>query len=362
MPSTGGSFSFELDYKESTEDTDEKRLNQVIATVKLTDAIFLNFSVFFTSPNYPNSYPGRAYYVWLIDGGVLHKLKLVVDSVDLEGCCDELTVYDGKNRSGQVLKSVSGMDQPGFNVSSQSNALFILFRSDCTVGGRGFSATVSTTLDPLGVAVTTTLPPTTTTTTTTVPTTTTLATTTPIVWRDLPMNAKLECATGLHDPKLTYLLATGTKQVIKSPNYPADYDDNTCMEWVINAKNFADHVVKLSVNNVSVEYYHYDLAKKEYRGDPVEIDDGLTGRKFVDFNCDLHHATCIGVDVYGPQRDASGGGLLIRFRTDDRFTSRGFSFEFSEVRITDKPAIIGESPRACVRVLILQFERPAIEC
>lgn len=70
---------------------------------------------------------------------------LEIIEFDTESCCDHLYIYDGDSAKAPLIASLSGAytESPGRFNSSQ-RFMYIRFRSDDTITGRGFVATYTT--------------------------------------------------------------------------------------------------------------------------------------------------------------------------------------------------------------------------
>ncbi|XP_041118326.1 deleted in malignant brain tumors 1 protein-like [Polyodon spathula] len=92
----------------------------------------------FTSPNYPYSYPHNARCVWYITVDRHSQIYLTLTNVQLECGYDYVRVYNGPSTSspqiGQVCQS------QGVTFSSSSNTMTVVFTSDGSITGSGFTA------------------------------------------------------------------------------------------------------------------------------------------------------------------------------------------------------------------------------
>ncbi|KAL4084328.1 hypothetical protein QTP88_028152 [Uroleucon formosanum] len=100
-----------------------------------------------SSPNYPDSYPGRKDCVWHFTTTPGHRIKVLFDTFEMEPhqeCAyDHITFYDGPTPDSQTLGRFCGSKIPHPIVSS-SNQLYLAFKSDASVQRKGFLATHST--------------------------------------------------------------------------------------------------------------------------------------------------------------------------------------------------------------------------
>lgn len=100
-----------------------------------------------TSPNYPDSYPGKKDCAWLFTTTPGHRIKLVFNEFEIEPhqeCAyDHIVVYDGDNVETQTLGRFCGSKVPHPLLSSL-NRMFMVFKSDGSVQRKGFKAAHST--------------------------------------------------------------------------------------------------------------------------------------------------------------------------------------------------------------------------
>ncbi|KAI3363315.1 hypothetical protein L3Q82_011939, partial [Scortum barcoo] len=109
---------------------------------------FLFGSGNFSSPNHPNYYYDNAYCVWQIRASYDQRIFLSFTYLQLENCCscDYISVYDGPSVGSKFLGKVCNNSLSTFY--SSSNYMTVLFRTDGSVVGRGFSATFISSLPP----------------------------------------------------------------------------------------------------------------------------------------------------------------------------------------------------------------------
>ncbi|KAL7383157.1 hypothetical protein ABVT39_005626 [Epinephelus coioides] len=102
----------------------------------------------FSSPNHPNHYQDNAYCVWQLRAAYDQRIFLAFTYLQLENCCncDYIAVYDGPSVSSRYLGKVCNSSLTSFY--STSNYLTVLFRTDGSVVGRGFSADFISSLPP----------------------------------------------------------------------------------------------------------------------------------------------------------------------------------------------------------------------
>ncbi|XP_038593697.1 deleted in malignant brain tumors 1 protein isoform X2 [Micropterus salmoides] len=94
----------------------------------------------FSSPNHPYYYYDNAYCVWQLRAAFDQRIFLSFTYLQLENCCscDYISVYDGPSVSSRYLGKVCNTSLNSFY--SSSNYMTVLFRTDGSVVGRGFSA------------------------------------------------------------------------------------------------------------------------------------------------------------------------------------------------------------------------------
>lgn len=94
-----------------------------------------------TSPNYPEAYHNRAYCTYRISTSQGSQLLITFDDIDFEGrnfCYDSVDVLDGKTQRSLTLGPICERATP-FNITTSDNTAIILFKSDFSDSGRGFS-------------------------------------------------------------------------------------------------------------------------------------------------------------------------------------------------------------------------------
>ncbi|KAK3106526.1 hypothetical protein FSP39_021900 [Pinctada imbricata] len=93
----------------------------------------------FTSPNYPYPYPHRRECEWHIVAGTGYSVELTITDFELES---HSTVYGGSDSSAPRLAQICHTQPAGKPqvLTSTGNNMFIRFKSDYSVNGKGFSA------------------------------------------------------------------------------------------------------------------------------------------------------------------------------------------------------------------------------
>ncbi|XP_047207381.1 deleted in malignant brain tumors 1 protein isoform X4 [Girardinichthys multiradiatus] len=102
----------------------------------------------FTSPNHPGYYNDNSYCVWQLRAAYDQRIFLAFSYMQLENCCscDYISLYDGPSVHSSYLGKVCNNSLSTFY--STSNYMTVLFRTDSSVVGRGFSAEFVSTLKP----------------------------------------------------------------------------------------------------------------------------------------------------------------------------------------------------------------------
>ena len=99
-------------------------------------------SGFIRSPNYPRPYRHGATCVWVITVPTGNTIVVNVNDLDIEassGCrYDHVLIRDGYNNSAPQIARLCNTNIPGRPIKSAGNTLYISFRSDGSINGRGF--------------------------------------------------------------------------------------------------------------------------------------------------------------------------------------------------------------------------------
>lgn len=95
-----------------------------------------------TSPNYPSSYPVNIECKWYITVSPGSAIRLTIHKYDLEASSrcyyDYLRIYSGLDETSPKLLELCHKETSSQSVTSSGNHMYIYFRSDVTVSGRGF--------------------------------------------------------------------------------------------------------------------------------------------------------------------------------------------------------------------------------
>ena len=99
-------------------------------------------SGFIRSPNYPRPYRNRAVCEWIITVAVGNTITLNVTDLNIETSTscryDHVEVRDGANSSAAFVTRLCGSTRPTSMIKSTKNVLYVRFRSDASISGRGF--------------------------------------------------------------------------------------------------------------------------------------------------------------------------------------------------------------------------------
>lgn len=88
----------------------------------------------------PNgTYSNNVNCSFLIAPDCAKTITLSFSQIDMERCCDAISIYDGEDMTGTLLATSSGNTIPG-NVVAHSGKMFIIFKTDNSVVGAGFAA------------------------------------------------------------------------------------------------------------------------------------------------------------------------------------------------------------------------------
>ncbi|XP_070536661.1 cubilin-like [Ptychodera flava] len=228
-------------------------------TLTLTDA---NPSGILTTPNYPDFYPHNIECEWVINAPATEAIQVDFDDFEMErnvGCAyDYLQIRDGSSSESDLLVTLCGNDLPDTQVSS-GNAMFLKFRSDGNVNHKGF--------------------------------------------------------------KLTYTIAScggtfsGETGIIKSPNFPNNYDNNLECNWIILGP--PGHYLTLAFDSFSLVGSNTSCT-----GDHVEI------RESNATHPGELLATYCG-NAIPPAVDTSDSYAHIVFKTNDAGSSSGFILQWT---------------------------------
>uniref|UniRef100_K1R8M5 Cubilin n=1 Tax=Magallana gigas TaxID=29159 RepID=K1R8M5_MAGGI len=224
------------------------------------------------SPSYPIFYSPNMLCSWLITAptGALIQLK-VIDSYleDTDGCVgDYVHIHDGSNADSAVIATYCG--EISSSVNSTSNRLYIQFRTDGSVGQRGFQLEYTVLYD----------------------------------------YSTPSCAP---PAGVTNLEANATAQYFESPNYPDNYNSSSTFYWLIHNPSDTGYI-RLEVEDSRIEadpYCTYDKVTV-YRGP-------CTTYPILSSFCGVEKPT---VTQY------TGSYVLVVFTTDATADFRGFRIKY----------------------------------
>lgn len=110
--------------------------------------VLRKYSAVFSSPDYPNVYPINVICEWKIETAPGTSVQLLIDDFDLEGArnCefDSLTVYAGPDDTSPLLTSLCEKRAQNVSLVSLGNHMFVRFKSDGSIRGKGFTARYTT--------------------------------------------------------------------------------------------------------------------------------------------------------------------------------------------------------------------------
>lgn len=101
-----------------------------------------------TSPYYPRPYQTNQKCEYYIDAPMGKAIELEFSDFDIEDSgydsCDfdSLSIYDGTDSNATLLGTYCGRNTPPTAISTY-NAMFLIFRTDVSISGRGFKANYS---------------------------------------------------------------------------------------------------------------------------------------------------------------------------------------------------------------------------
>ncbi|XP_022107899.1 cubilin-like isoform X2 [Acanthaster planci] len=97
-----------------------------------------------SSPNYPNHYDHNRVCTWTITVDFGHAITLTITDFDVEASnnCnfDALKVYSGTDANGQLLAQICHTQTSPQQISTTGRNMFVYFRTDSSINGRGFTA------------------------------------------------------------------------------------------------------------------------------------------------------------------------------------------------------------------------------
>ncbi|CAL4091714.1 unnamed protein product, partial [Meganyctiphanes norvegica] len=91
------------------------------------------------SPWYPEMYPNKVDCSWLITADVESVIYLTTISFHTQKDADIVQIRDGADNNASLISQMSDFVEPGYEVVSTSNQLYISFKSDGTISEKGFA-------------------------------------------------------------------------------------------------------------------------------------------------------------------------------------------------------------------------------
>ncbi|XP_066598353.1 cubilin-like [Prorops nasuta] len=187
-----------------------------------------------TSPNFPNDYPKDKECIWVIEAPNKQRILLKPDNFTLEShyeCSfDYLELRNGGYETSPLIGKYCGTDFPKY-ILSQTNQLYIKFKSDSSRSEKGFSLSWDSTVDGCGGSM------------------------------------------------------SGATGDIISPNYPQPYNYNADCTWKISVA--AGSVIRIFFMDLDLEQH------SKCRYDYIEISDGPKRHKDAPRYCGTDHPAMI---------------------------------------------------------------------
>ena len=235
------------------------------------------------TPNYPGPYPRGNTLVWHVHTKAGYQLSFELLDMDLQFCCENIIVHDGSSLAGTQLVVLTGARfvVGAVQAVSSGSEMTVRFKSTSLIDKRGFSALIRVSLIP--VITTTAAPP-----------------------------SIYQCG-----PRPIKLVADGVERHFYSPNYPKNYPNDACIEWLIETKQPVGYVVELTVNNLNVEYDNIDF---------VFFVDAITRNVRAYLNCQSGFGVCFKKRVV-----SQSNTMLVRFKSDSADTFPGFDISYRQV-------------------------------
>ncbi|XP_055965398.1 enteropeptidase [Sorex fumeus] len=97
----------------------------------------------FTSTNFPNNYPNKAFCIWNLNAQKGKNIQLHFQEFDLENIADVVEIRDGEGDDSLLLAVYTGPG-PVKDVFSTTNRMTVLFISDDELAKKGFKANFTT--------------------------------------------------------------------------------------------------------------------------------------------------------------------------------------------------------------------------
>ncbi|XP_066263204.1 cubilin-like [Branchiostoma lanceolatum] len=216
-----------------------------------------------TSPNYPNDYGNEENCDWTITVPEGNIVRLTFDSFVTEVDFDFLFVYDGDSDTAAPLQRLTGgmsaVHVPP--ITSTSSQMFVRFTSDESVTAQGFQFS----------------------------------------YIAIPTSAT-GCGGNLMAPPVG---------IVKSPNYPDDYDNEENCDWTITVPE--GNIVRLTFDSFVTEADFDFLFVYDGDSDTAALLQRLTGNMSA---------------VYVPTITSTSTQMFVRLTSDESVTAQGFQFSY----------------------------------
>ncbi|XP_030853938.1 CUB and sushi domain-containing protein 2 isoform X4 [Strongylocentrotus purpuratus] len=241
-------------------------------------------SLYISSPNYPANYDSNTDVLWVINMPEDCSLVLSLLSFNTEDYLDQLTVSSESeaDQSVVVMSRFSSRLGPYNRTYAPSTLMRIQFRTDRTLELSGFYAKLRASCSAESVE-------------TTIPSITASNT------------ASSEQMTQVHSNGGNFALQDGDSLYISSPNYPANYDSNANVLWVITMPEDCSLVLSVLSFFTENSYDQLTVSSESGADQSVMLNDRFTSH-LAQFN-----------KTYAPSTL-----MRIRFRTDRTLELSGF--------------------------------------
>ncbi|XP_076820734.1 scavenger receptor cysteine-rich domain-containing protein DMBT1-like isoform X3 [Clavelina lepadiformis] len=219
------------------------------------------------------NYFSNSYCVWIIRAPTNMQVQLTLIFWEIESCCDNLLVLDGKTDKSPLLTYRSGKSLAPVNYTSTSGVLHVRFRSDSTYNFRGFNASF--------ISV-------------------------PSVPTTIPVTEFEECGENLQVPP------TGHGFVV-SPGYNQQHPSNLMCVWLLTTS---------SENRIRVWFGYIST---ETCCDWIKVRDGANANS-------PKIGVISGSPQFFPSYVSSGSILRIEFDSDEVANGKGFNFYYENYK------------------------------
>lgn len=234
----------------------------------------------FESPMHPQTYIANMECIWNITVEQNRVIELKFTLMDTEVCwrceCDGVEIYDGNNSSAPLIGRYCGRGLLPPLIKSRGNELYVRFKSDSGLHGRGFKAAYRTTLG--------------------------------------------------EDQGCGGMIVNSTSGEIVSPDIDGNgkYEPNLDCWWHIIGLD--GQVVKLTFVRLDIEERTTNISRLRCSYDFLEIRDGISiYNPLIDKYCG---------STLPAQITASSNQLLLHFHSDGRLNKAGFKITYTTVNST----------------------------